>query len=251
MISQYKFEHTLWKVIPDTFHQLIALELRNKESRQVEYGFLNLEDVSFQKLYVHEKDTWWTGLLDFYLHKLLLHGYEETGLPGHKGLFVYDASNNQLLWKDPEFLLKQTGLQGVMDLNGRIWNWENGQPIEATYFEPLSTQRSKRQLFPSLHLEGSQEFLNWKGPLNEFLGQEPIAQIAIRSLGRRTFLQCYTGKLGQQLLGHWLEFSEEKRKFNLLAHSNLNGLLLDAFFIELPYLFFMPKEDTLAWMKLE
>lgn len=251
MIKEKKFKKSIWKLIPSAKKGQLAIELRNKDDKKVEYGFLNLESGDYQPVVPSNQDNWWTGLLEFYSNFILLHGYEEEGLPMHKGAMVYDVLSPKILWKDFEVLVKQTGVQGILTDKGDLLGWEDGEVKNQNIFLPLNQLRAEQQVFPSLHLEGDPVFEKWKEPLRDALGTDPVGQIAMATYKTEIFLQACTGTLGKELMGHWLWKEPVVSRLNLISSSTLKGLLLDAFFIELPYLFFTPEENLLLWMNLD
>ncbi len=250
MNSSTNFDSSIWKILFDMKRHLLAVEVRNKEEKKVSYYLVQLPSGKTYPILISH--TWWAGLLDFYDGILLLHGYENEGLPIHKGIFAYDAMNGHLLWKEEEASLKQSFVEGILTQEGQSIGWKDGGLLDrpSQTFTPLEEIKSGGRHFPSLYLAGSRLFEEWRTPIEDFLKSPIIAQLALLDLYGHTYLQTYSGNLGKSLTGHWLSYSSQHKEFSVIDQVPLKALLLDAFHVEEPLLFYMPSSNSIAWQHL-
>ncbi|MCI4670873.1 MAG: DUF4905 domain-containing protein [Bacteroidia bacterium] len=249
-LQQKKFQSIIWKVIPDTANELLMVELRKKQDQQVEYGFLDLQQGFYQKLISTRPCSWWTGMLDFFDNVVLIHGYEDEGLPVQMGVEAHQLKPNKFLWKNSQDSVEQTGVESLRMKSGEILEWRSGEVIKREDFEPLEGVRAAQQVFPKLYLQESEVFQHWKTSLGDFLGDEPSLQLALANHGHTYIIQAYTGNLQEDLKAYWLLYHAQARTFTKLISVSQQSLLMDPFFVQLPYLFFLPTSNEIFWTRI-
>ncbi|WP_295771134.1 DUF4905 domain-containing protein [uncultured Mucilaginibacter sp.] len=92
------FAGEVWRMEVDYVTHTLLAEIRNIEDRAVSFASIDLKNgkTNFKNYTVDEK--WLTGIETAYNGVLLLHFYENTASPAHKGLTAIEAATGKLLW---------------------------------------------------------------------------------------------------------------------------------------------------------
>ncbi|MEO0897896.1 MAG: DUF4905 domain-containing protein [Bacteroidota bacterium] len=246
----HRFEDILWKVMPDSKSGILVCELRNKQERQVYYAVGSLLKGKMDILPSEEIPAWWVGLLEIFGQVALLHGYEKEGLPNHKGVYAIDLLTGKLLWSREDAVMAQTFVEGIQLEDGQVLNWENGQQTDKEVSIPLQEVRDEIRHFPSLHLESSAIFDNWKQKLEQVQGITPVYQMACWENEHQAYLQLYQGEIGKDLKSSWMSWDKANKQWEILGEAACEKLMLDSFFVEGDFLFYSPDSHTVVWQQL-
>jgi len=99
-------EGKIWKLYSDPFSDLVLLEERNEESREVLFYVYNVNDFSKTKVVPYEKESWWIGVHDFQYGICIFHLYQDGIEPVPQGVLVYDLINKEVLFESEELRFK-------------------------------------------------------------------------------------------------------------------------------------------------
>ena len=101
ILFQHIFDHAVWRIIASSSETSSwAIELRNPTKQDVEYYFVN-QNAKLKKL--NTELNWWSGIECVFGENIVFHEYLQQDLPIHKGIFVFNAEENQTKWSN-EFI---------------------------------------------------------------------------------------------------------------------------------------------------
>jgi hypothetical protein len=117
---QHQFKGQIWKMLIDPIKELLFVETRDVESRQVSFsGFdLNSGETTFTDLIPNEK--WLTGMEGCFDGVLFLHGYESAQSPVHKGITAIDGATGNILWNNYTYTIQHISASGPVAYNTQI-----------------------------------------------------------------------------------------------------------------------------------
>jgi outer membrane protein assembly factor BamB len=101
MVS-FSFDSLVWKISADAQNNILALELRDHDSRSVDFAAIDLKSNKILWQGVKLEETWWLGLNTCYHGRIYLHSYKDPQNPEHKDIFALDARTGKIAWKDTE-----------------------------------------------------------------------------------------------------------------------------------------------------
>jgi len=115
-----QFNGIIWRMEIDEISETLFLEIRNNEERQVSFCAINLLscEINFKNLITPEK--WLTGIETAYDGVLLLHNYESSSGPSHKGLVAIDALTGETLWSTYTYAFDYLSVNGPVVYDSRF-----------------------------------------------------------------------------------------------------------------------------------
>jgi hypothetical protein len=94
------FAGEIWRMEIDPVSHILMVETRSKEDRKVSFAGLDLSSgVTYFKNHTVD-ESWLTGIESAFDGVLLLHYYQATGSPAHKGLAAIEAHSGNVLWNN-------------------------------------------------------------------------------------------------------------------------------------------------------
>ena len=120
LIINEQFTGIIWRLEIDELWQLLLIELRNTEEKQVAFASVNLltGKVNFTNFTTPER--WLTGIEAAYNGVMLLHFYQTEDGPSHKGLMAVDAVTGETLWSDYALAFHHLSGKGPVVYDTRI-----------------------------------------------------------------------------------------------------------------------------------
>jgi hypothetical protein len=114
-----QFDCPIWRMEIDDMSSTLFVELRNSEDKKVAFGAVSLLDghVYFKDATTPER--WLTGIEAAYDSVLLVHNYQSTNGPVHKGLIAIDISG-QTLWSNYTLAFDHLSVNGPIVYNPQV-----------------------------------------------------------------------------------------------------------------------------------
>ncbi|WP_342647880.1 DUF4905 domain-containing protein [Mucilaginibacter sp. CSA2-8R] len=114
------FAGEIWRMEIDSVSHIIFIETRSKEDRKVSFASLDLSTgkTHFKDYTVDE--SWLTGIESAFNGVLLLHYYQATGSPAHKGLAAIQAHSGDLLWNNFNYTFDHLTINGPVVFDSRF-----------------------------------------------------------------------------------------------------------------------------------
>ncbi|MFI5159777.1 MAG: DUF4905 domain-containing protein [Sphingobacteriales bacterium] len=96
----HQFKSPVWRLEIDGLNALLLVEVRDVANKQVSFSSINLDtgETYFDGLQTEER--WLTGIEAAFDGVLLLHHYQSTDGPVHKGIIALDALTGKTIWSD-------------------------------------------------------------------------------------------------------------------------------------------------------
>lgn len=107
-----RFNGDIWRMEIDELSNILFVEIRNGEDKQVSFASINLQTghVNFKDLTSPER--WLTGIEAGFDGVLLLYHYQtETG-PVHKGIVAIDGVSGEMLWSNYTLAFDHLSVEG-------------------------------------------------------------------------------------------------------------------------------------------
>jgi len=114
------FAGEIWRMEIDPVSHILFVEARSKEDRKVNFAGL---DLSNGKTYFKDHtidESWLTGIESAFDGVLLLHYYQTTGSPIHKGLAALEGRSGNILWSNFNYTLDHLTVNGPAVFDSRF-----------------------------------------------------------------------------------------------------------------------------------
>ncbi|WP_158828545.1 DUF4905 domain-containing protein [Mucilaginibacter lacusdianchii] len=114
------FDGQVWRLEVDPISNTLFAEIRHVEDRRVDFAAISLNDgKTFFKNYTVD-ERWLTGIEAAYGGVLLLHYYESSGSPAHRGLAGVEATTGRLLWHNFNYSFDHLSNNGPVFFDSRL-----------------------------------------------------------------------------------------------------------------------------------
>jgi len=255
-IQKTHFDLPIWRVMPDHARTSLAIELRSRENKIVRFLYLDLNKKT--QIPIHIDSEWWKGLLEVHNGIVLLHGYENPGLPVHQGIFAYNMEKEEPAWQMDlaryealtEDTVKTTEHTGETKYYSLSTGEKLEQPPDAEAFASFNKEKNDTLLFPKVIIDGHERFLHHYQEINKAWGIKPELHIDfLEYQNHRVFNFYHKNKEGKwnQELGI---LTKGKSTLHCRTGENLKGLSLDPFFIFQGYLIWIEGVNCLSCLRL-
>lgn len=159
-----QFNWPIWRMEIDEISATLFVELRNSEEKKVAFGAVNLLNghVNFKDVTTPER--WLTGIEAAYNEVLLVHNYQSTTGPVHKGLIAINGITGETRWSNYTLAFDHLSANGPVVYNAQIQpkklflvDIKTGETLRA--YEPLidtvlRNNINSPQLLPAAFLKG-------------------------------------------------------------------------------------------------
>ena len=253
----FSFDSLVWKIVCDTESPLVAVELRNYESREASFAVIDTEVKKIVWRGGNPDELWWTGMEAFTKQTLFLHGYRDIQFPEHKGIWVLTESG-KLLWTNREHTFM--GLKG-----GDLYAYEKDEQETRFYTLNPATGKVQKELSaeavveslgsgkvdkfvnnPAHYKADNQYFTKLAAFTEHFTGQKAVAAIDYLEYKNRIITSFYT-EVNGKLNNHIFMINEEGNKeLEEFTGAELSGIGIDTFFVCRDILFFVKNKKELA-----
>ncbi len=100
------FNGHIWRIFPDTDFQVLVLEIRNYEAREVSFAAVDLIEKGLIWQDFKLSEPWWTGIETVKNGHILFHGYNHIQYANHLGISCMSIANQQIIWERKDFIFK-------------------------------------------------------------------------------------------------------------------------------------------------
>lgn len=259
-VMRLDVEKPVWRVMPDHEGPGLAIEVRSREEKAVDFFYLNLLNGTIKALQM--ENDWWKGLQEVQNNIVLLHGYENPGLPVPQGLFAFEGIQGKSIWKKPQDTF--TGLAGnVLGAKNRegvpfCYHLSSGEAIEhppaSDVFEQANDEKKQQLYFPKVFIDGHDEFEIHHQQIKQHWEKHAEVQIDIlrgkKKLPNYQVINFYH----KSPSGSWNQdlgiLKNQIPIFHKQIGTDLKGLSLDPFFIFQDYLIWIENISCLSYLRL-
>jgi hypothetical protein len=116
----YNFHNTIWRMEIDDHSDIMVLELRNEQEKQVSFASLNLRSGEQHFTDYKTEERWLTGVEGVYGNVALLHYYKHETGPEHKGVIAIDAVTSAALWSNYSMAFDHLSINGPVAYNTNL-----------------------------------------------------------------------------------------------------------------------------------
>jgi hypothetical protein len=244
--NESSFNSTVWRVDLDSQNRNFLIEIRNKQFRQVSFFQLSAKTAKQKEIKADLPSDWWIGMIGQLEGIALFHGYEEAGLPIHKGLWAYDMEEMKTIWSRPD--------EGAVYLeNGQIIS-ENNYAIGLRSGETLPMEKDNMGSlqaaelhFPLHYEEDDTEFKYWFDFVEEKLNKKIGNRVSVMEEQERFWLYSYLAEKKKQYMGALFLFDKKSGSLSIEYQEELEKMIYQPFFRSVDMLVCMPSPEKLRW----
>jgi hypothetical protein len=195
---QQKFSHSfdgaIWNTLALPEKNILLLEIRNVDRKQVSFSALDLEHNIFLWRGVELEENWWVEMSAASQEVILFSIYIDTANPDTKGILAYSLQGPKPLWAQADFSITgvdRTGVHGVASrpqAKPLVLDLHTGQSLPGTDFEGSTDTRIQR---PFQYVEGTAYFNTVRTFLNNKLNLSVVTALEYVESGDRIFISYY------------------------------------------------------------
>lgn len=115
-----QFTGQIWKLQIDSVKQLLFVETRDAEKREVSFSGFDLKTGRTNFLNLSGDEKWLTGIEGCFDGVLFLHGYQSAQSPVHKGIRALNGLTGDELWSNYTYAIQHISISGPVAYNTQI-----------------------------------------------------------------------------------------------------------------------------------
>lgn len=254
------FESPVWRVMPDHGGPGLAVELRNKEEKTVQFIYVNL--LTGKQVYLATDKDWWKGLQEVHQGIVLLHGYESPGLPIHQGLYAYESQKGHLIWNYPQEQFEALAEQSVQTKSKQgkiqVYALDSGKKLTAPplsdSFREFERKKNAELSFPQASIQDDTAFATYHKEIKGHWDKNPHIHLDFLSLNIKEHSYRIFNFYEKNPSGSWNQYlgisTVEGPVFYRQLGTDLKGLSLDPFFSFQDFLIWIEDTHRLCYLKL-
>ncbi len=246
------FEGILWNSVVSVKNNVLMVEVRNSDRKQVTFSALKCSSGEFLWRDVIFDEPWWVSLSAASNDLMLLTIYLETNNPDKKGVFAYHMLKRKIVWWNNDFSLvsvsgdKVWGVASKYGSRAVVLDLDTGKEISS---DGIFQSTNDDVIRPQQYLDDNVYFASVKTFLDRRFNLLPVIALEYLEHDSNIFISFYAqeGELANYLL--ILSASGEvlmKEKLD----EHLKGIGLDTFFIFSGCLFFVKNKVELFSYKI-
>ena len=246
------FDGVVWTTKVSHENEIIVLEIRNSERKEVRFTALNYRTQKFLWKDKLMDEPWWINLASVSGTIVLFTLYTDTHNPDKKATVAYNLLDGNLVWWQNDFSISSVSdnfVVGFSEKYGKrevVLDLNTGQTIPAPVFYGEIQERSLR---PNQFFEGHSYFETVKTFFNQKFNLLPITALEYLEYDSLIFVSCYLQE--NDLTNYLFIISADG---NLLLKERLDehlkGIGVDTFFILSGYVFFVRNKVELVCYKI-
>ena len=246
------FEGIVWNTLVSPENDVLLLEVRNNEKKQVTFSALECRTGKFLWRDVIFDEPWWVSLGATSNNIVLFTIYLETNNPDKKGVFAYHLLDGKIVWWNNDFSLVSVSNSQVMGVSSKygtrsiILDLDSGMEVS----ESKDSNKIQDQVVrPHQYLADNEYFATVKTFLDRKFNLLPVTALEYLEHDSIIFISFYIQE--GELANYLLIISDEGEvlmKEKLDEH--LKGIALDTFFVLSGCVFFVKNKVELFSYKI-
>ncbi|WP_462265835.1 DUF4905 domain-containing protein [Mucilaginibacter sp.] len=118
-IAEY-FDAPVWRMEIDAIRNLLFLEIRDIETREVSFSSIDLNTAETYFRGLKNDERWLTGIEAAFGGVLLIHYYETGSSPAHKGMAAINGITGRVLWNNYNYSFDHLTINGPVLFDARM-----------------------------------------------------------------------------------------------------------------------------------
>ena len=246
------FEGVIWNTKVSDQNQIIVLEVRDTNKKEVRFSALNYSSDEFLWKDRMMDEPWWISLSGIAGDIMLLTLYTNKNNPDNKAVVAYNVQDGELVWWNNDFSVQTLGKNSVIGFSEKFGKREQildvltGNTIEV---KDLNFENPEIVLRPQHYPADHPYFDTVKTFLNQKFNLLPIAALEYLEHDSLIFISCY---LQENDMANYLFIMSADG--NLLLKEKLDdhlkGIGLDTFFVLSGCVFFVRNKVELVSYKI-
>lgn len=243
------FDGVIWNSRAATNRNVLLLEIRNAEKKQVSFAAFDYRKNTFLWRDKSFDEPWWVNLSAVYDDIVLYTLYLETNNPDRKALLAYSLADHKMLWWSNDFSLTAVSIGKVKGFSSKLskevmLDIQSGNVVEnGAPFEPILALGN--QVKPFQYADDMEHFTTVQTFLHAKLNLLPVVALEYLEHDSLIFISYNVTENG--LVNYLLVLSLNG---DVLLHEKLDepqkGIGLDTFFILNGCLFFVKNRRELV-----
>jgi Domain of unknown function (DUF4905) len=242
------FEGIVWKTVVAPGTNLLLLEVRNSERKQVSFSALDSRTGQFVWRDILFDEPWWISLGAATGEVVLFTIYLETTNPDKKAIFAYHIFDRKILWWNNDFSLVSVSSGRVRGMSSKFGNKTVILDVftgkEASVGED-SDETPDGVVRPQQYLADNEYFASVKRFLERKFNLLPVTALEYLEHDSIIFVSFYIQE--DELANHLLTMSSDGQ---ILLHEKLDehlkGIGLDTFFVFSGSIFYVKNKAELV-----
>lgn len=242
------FDGVVWQTVVAQGTNLLLLEVRNSERKQVSFSALDSDTGQFIWRDIVFDEPWWISLGAATGEIVLFTIYLETTNPDKKAIFAYHIFDRKIVWWNNDFSLVSVSAGGVQGLSSKF----GSRFVILDLFTGKETPGSEDSVEspdgvvrPQQYLADNEYFASVKRFLERKFNLLPVTALEYMEHDSIIFVSFYTQE--DELVNYLLIVSSDGQ---VLLHEkldgNLKGIGLDTFFVFSGKVFFVKNKAELV-----
>jgi len=246
------FDGIVWNSLVSGKNNILVLEVRNSERKQVMFSALACGTGEFLWRNVVFDEPWWITLEAASEAIVLFTVYMETSNPDSKGVFAYHIFDRKIVWWNNDFSLVSVShrqVQGLLSKYGTrsaVLDIYSGKEVE----QVITSDKSPEEVIrPQQYLDDNAYFATVKTFLSRKFNLLPVIALEYLEYDSNIFISFYIQE--ENLANYLLIISAEGEVLmNVKLDDHLKGIGLDTFFVLSDCVFFIKNKVELFSYKL-
>ncbi len=246
------FEGVIWNTVVAAAKDVIILEVRHSDQKQVRFSALNYVTQEFLWKDKTFDEPWWISLSAVSDSIILFTIYIDTSNPDKKSTLAYDLFDCKLIWWNNDFSVTSVsnfqvfGISSKFGTRNVVLDLHTGKEVES----PTSAyEKTQDVIRPHQYLADNSYFATVKTFFSQKFNLLPITALEYLEYESMIFISCYLQE--DELTNYLIVISGEGEllmKEKLDGH--LKGIGLDTFFILSGCVFFVKNKVELVSYKI-
>ena len=246
------FDGIVWNTKASRENEIIVLEIRNSERKEVRFAAFNYLTKKFLWKDKLMDEPWWINLSTVSGKIVLFTVYTDTNNPDKKAAIACNLLDGKMVWWEKNFSISSVSNKVVVGTSEKYGHRElvldlnTGKTVQSEVFDPEMPESSLR---PQQFFEGHAYFETVKTFFNQNFNLSPITALEYLEYDSLIFVSCYLHE--NDLTNYLFIISADG---NLLLKEKLDehlkGIGLDTFFILSGCVFFVKNKVELVSYKI-
>jgi hypothetical protein len=231
----HRFDGVVWNTLSSGQEDILLVEVRNIEHKEVSFSALNLETKSFLWRDKKLEETWWINASAISEGMVIFTIYLDTNNPDKKGILAYSVQDLKLQWWNNDFSISEVGPNYVKGFTSRLGLKQvmldlrtgNEEFKEVSPFQANTSVLLK----PVQYTEGMAYFDTVKTFLADRLNLLAVSALEYLEAKKKIIVSYYITE-GEGLANYLLVMSDDG---NVILNEKLDGPVkgigLDTFFV--------------------
>jgi hypothetical protein len=254
-----QFKGNIWKLCFDSQKEALLLEIRNGETQQASFAWLDIEKGIriWEDFQLDEK--WWVGLAEVYEGIGFFHQYADIRQPSPHEIIAIDLKTQQKIWHQPHHIfqsivegkvlattfINRMPVHELLDIQtGKVWQNEVENSLKIKN-KALINKNENGILFPFCYKEEDEHYATFQKFLLQKIELQIVKDVHYLEYKNLIILAYFLMKNSEFAQNLLILNNESEIMFHETLHQHLNGVGLDSFLVFKDQLYYIRQKNEL------